>query len=415
MEIIIPDDVKVIINMIEHSGHEAYVVGGCVRDILMGRDPDDWDITTSATPEEVKRIFVKTVDTGIKHGTVTVIMRGNGYEVTTYRVDGDYADGRHPENVRFTRNLREDLKRRDFTINAIAYNEKNGLKDEFGGVADLERHLIKAVGDPFERFTEDALRMLRAIRFSAQLGFNIDGNTYNAICAMSGNIKNVSIERVQAELTKTLLSPHPELVTEFQETGLFIEILPELNRVLSSRDAQIIRPLLHHVPATISMRYAALLSTLDYTEAKKVMKSLRLDNNTIDTATQIIRYSKEDEKIPENEYGVRKAMSTYGPRLLENLFTFADARIQTTEDVTGLTMRGRRLHLRTIKRYCEEIISRGDCVNVRDLDISGTDLVNKGLSGAKVGETLEWLLDIVLENPRLNERETLLAMLDNRF
>ncbi len=415
MEITIPEDVKVIITMIEHSGHEAYVVGGCVRDILMGREPDDWDITTSATPEEIKRIFVKTVDTGIKHGTVTVIVRGNGYEVTTYRIDGDYADGRHPQNVRFTRSLREDLKRRDFTINAIAYNEKNGIKDEFGGIADLERHLIKAVGDPFERFTEDALRMLRAIRFSAQLGFNIDGNTYNAICAMSDLIKNVSIERVQAELTKTLLSPHPELVTEFQETGLFIEILPELNRILSSRDAKFIRPLLNYVPATVPMRYAALLSPLDHTEAKKVMKALRLDNNTIDTATQIIRYSKEEEKIPENEYGVRKAMSTYGPRLLEDLFTFADARIRTGEDVTGLTMRGQRLHLRTVKRYCEEILSRGDCVNVRDLDISGTDLVNRGLRGEKVGETLEWLLDIVLENPRLNEKDTLMAMLDNRF
>ena len=415
MEIIIPEDVKVIIQMIEHSGHEAFVVGGCVRDILMGREPDDWDITTSATPDEVKRIFVKTVDTGIKHGTVTVIMRGNGYEVTTYRIDGDYEDGRHPQNVRFTRSLREDLKRRDFTINAIAYNDKKGLQDEFGGISDLERHLIKAVGDPFERFDEDALRMLRAIRFSAQLGFNIDGNTYNAICAMSDRIKYVSIERVQAELTKTMLSPHPELVTEFQETGLLIEILPELNRVLSSRDAQVIRPLLNHVPATISMRYAALLSTLDYTEARKVMKDLRLDNNTIDTATQIIRYSKDEEKIPENEYGVRKAMSQYGPRLLENLFIFADAQIQTREDVTGLTMRGHRLHLRTIKRYCEEIISRGDCVNVRDLDISGTDLVNRGLSGAKVGETLEWLLDIVLENPRLNEKETLMAMLDDRI
>ena len=169
MNIQIPDDVKVIITMIEHSGHEAYVVGGCVRDILMGREPDDWDITTSATPDEIKRIFVKTVDTGIKHGTVTVIMRGNGYEVTTYRVDGDYADGRHPQNVRFTRSLREDLRRRDFTINAIAYNEKNGIKDEFGGIADLNRHLIKAVGDPFERFEEDALRMLRAkIQLSAR-------------------------------------------------------------------------------------------------------------------------------------------------------------------------------------------------------------------------------------------------------
>ena len=219
---------------------------------------------------------------------------------------------------------------------------------------------------------------------------------------MSNRIKNVSIERVQAELTKTLLSPHPELVTEFQETGIFIEILPELNRVLSSKDSQIIRPLLHHVPATTPMRYAALLSTLDHIEAKKVMKALRLDNNTIDNAAQIIRYTKEEEKIPENEYGVRKAMSMYGPRLLEDLFTFADAKIQTTEDVTGLTMRGRRIHLRTIKRYCEEIISRGDCVTKKAKVSQGVilSLANTGaqIAGLEVGEerTIEELLYLTM-------------------
>lgn len=410
----LPKDVRMIISMIEHSGFEAYVVGGCVRDTLMGRTPDDWDITTSARPEEIKKIFVKTVDTGIKHGTVTVIVRGQGYEVTTYRIDGEYTDGRHPSDVRYTRSLRDDLMRRDFTINAIAYNDSKGLRDEYGGLGDLQRRLIRAVGDPVDRFSEDALRMMRAIRFSAQLGFNIDGDTYKAIIAMSRGINQVSIERVQTELTKTLLSEHPEIVTEYQQTGLFLEILPELNSLLSSRDAQKVRPLLKNVPATKPMRYAALLSPLNSDTAKQILKKLRLDNATIDTAVNIIKYSKEEERISENEYSVREAMYRLGPRLLGQLFTYAEADINTKESVTGLPMRSRRIHLNTIKRYCDEIISRGDCVSLKDLDISGDDLMSMGLSGPEIGETLEWLLHIVLENPKLNEKRTLLAMLDTK-
>ena len=410
----LPQDVRMIISMIEHSGYEAYVVGGCVRDTLMGRTPDDWDITTSARPEEIKKIFVKTVDTGIKHGTVTVIIKGQGYEVTTYRIDGEYTDGRHPTDVRYTRSLRDDLMRRDFTINAIAYNDAKGIRDEYGGIGDLQRHLIKAVGNPYDRFSEDALRMMRAIRFSAQLGFNIDGETYKAIIAMSPGIKQVSIERIQTELTKTLLSPHPEIVTEFQETGLFIEILPELNSLLGSREAQKIRPLLKNVPSTKSMRYAALLSPLKSDLARQVLKKLRLDNATIDSAVNIIKYSKEEERIAENEYSVREAMYRLGPGLLGQLFTYAEADIATKESVTGLPMRGHRIHLNTIKRYCDEIISRGDCVSLKDLDISGDDLMSMGIHGPAVGETLDWLLHIVLENPKLNDKQTLLAMLDTK-
>ena len=215
----LPENVRNIISTIEKNGCEAYAVGGCVRDTLMGKTPSDWDITTSALPMQVKSMFGRTVDTGLKHGTVTVMIGKTGYEVTTYRIDGEYKDGRHPESVEFALNLVEDLKRRDFTINAMAYNDKNGLVDEFDGRGDLERKVIRCVGNPMERFTEDALRMMRAIRFSAQLSFDIHPDTYNAINKLSDTIKQVSMERIQVELTKTLVSDNPEKVELFYSTG----------------------------------------------------------------------------------------------------------------------------------------------------------------------------------------------------
>ena len=192
----LPEDVKKIIRTIEENGFEAYAVGGCVRDSILGREPDDWDITTSARPEQVKSFFKKTIDTGIKHGTVTVMINHVGYEVTTYRIDGEYKDGRHPESVEFSAKLVDDLKRRDFTINAMAYNESHGFVDEFNGISDLNNKVIRCVGDSVERFSEDALRMMRAIRFSAQLGFEIEQSTYNAIVKLAPSIKQVSMERV---------------------------------------------------------------------------------------------------------------------------------------------------------------------------------------------------------------------------
>ncbi len=408
MKIELPKDVASILSRLQHAGHEAFVVGGCVRDTLLGREPEDWDITTSAKPEEVKIIFIKTIDTGIKHGTVTVLVNGNGYEVTTYRIDGDYADGRHPDKVKFTRSLREDLKRRDFTINAIAYNDDKGIRDDFDGISDLQRHIIRAVGDPFERFSEDALRMMRAIRFSAQLGFNIDIDTYQAIKVMADGIKNVSM----AELAKTILSNHPECVSEFRMTGLFADILPSINNVLGSKDADKVRSMLRYMPCTPVMRYAALLSTLSSEEAKSTMKTLKIDNNTTDTVTQMIKYAGEEETIAENEFAVREAMYRHGPRMMENFFVFAEAEILTKEEVTGLNMRGNRNHLKTIRRYYDEILERGDCISLKDLDVTGDDLLERGYSGKKIGETLDWLMHIVLENPKLNDKETLLDMLD---
>ena len=219
MKMNIPEPARKIIDRLNEHGYEAYVVGGCVRDMILKREPGDWDITTSALPEQVKALFRRTVDTGIQHGTVTVMIEKEGFEVTTYRVDGEYHDGRHPEKVTFTRSLEEDLKRRDFTINAMAYHPEHGLVDLFGGMEDIDKKIIRCVGNPVERFTEDALRMLRAVRFSAQLGFEVEENTKAALSRMSGNLEHVSAERIQTELVKLLVSTHPDyLRTAWERT-----------------------------------------------------------------------------------------------------------------------------------------------------------------------------------------------------
>ena len=211
IKIILPEAVKKIINVLQSAGYEAWAVGGCVRDSILHREPDDWDITTSARPEQVKVLFHRTVDTGIQHGTVTVLVDRVGYEVTTYRIDGEYEDSRHPKEVTFTASLQEDLRRRDFTINAMAYNEEAGLVDIFGGIEDISKKVIRCVGDAKERFTEDALRMMRAVRFSAQLGYDIEEATRLAICELSQTLEKISAERIRTELLKLLVSPHPEL------------------------------------------------------------------------------------------------------------------------------------------------------------------------------------------------------------
>ncbi|MBR0153830.1 MAG: CCA tRNA nucleotidyltransferase, partial [Lachnospiraceae bacterium] len=227
---LIPANAELILRSLEEAGHEAYIVGGCVRDALLGREPQDWDITTSALPEQVQALFRRTIDTGIQHGTVTVMFGKEAYEVTTYRIDGEYHDGRHPDQVTFTRSLEEDLKRRDFTINAMAYNPKRGLVDLFGGQKDLAERVIRAVGDARERFSEDALRMLRAVRFAGQLGFAIEEGTLEGIRALAPTLAKISQERIREELTKLLLSPQPELLETAIDTGMTAVILPEADR-----------------------------------------------------------------------------------------------------------------------------------------------------------------------------------------
>lgn len=415
MKIEMPGEVKFIISELENHDYEAFAVGGCIRDSLLGRTPDDWDITTSATPEEIKEIFQRTVDTGIKHGTVTVLIGKKAFEVTTYRVDGAYTDGRHPESVRYSKYLKEDLRRRDFTINAFAYNDECGLRDEFLGFRDLEWKIIRAVGNPEDRFSEDALRMMRAIRFAAQLGFNIELNTYNAIIKMAPNIKKVSAERIQVELTKTLMSDHPEVTAEYAKTGLFVEILPVLYDILSGISAQKTLGLLRYVPKMAIMRYTALLRYRKPQEARAVLRKLKLDNFTVNTVVKLIEHQNDiNDVIEENDISVREAINRYGTELLELMFEFAEADGRMKRDYTGLNSRGRNVHLKTIKRLYEEILDRGDCVSLKGLAVNGNDLTELGIVGEKIGETLNWLLHIVMENPALNNKNTLISFVENR-
>lgn len=407
----LPKEVQDIITTIEEHGCEAYAVGGCVRDSILGRNPDDWDITTSAVPEDVKTFFRKTIDTGIKHGTVTVMMGKTGYEVTTYRIDGEYKDGRHPENVEFSANIVDDLKRRDFTINAMAYNEKQGLVDEFDGIGDLKRKLIKCVGNSDERFTEDALRMMRAIRFSAQLGFDIEKNTFDAIAKLAPSIRQVSMERVQVELVKTIMSDNPDYVIFYEQTGLFKEILPVIHEILSGKYAKNAMTMMKKSEKNTVLRYAALLNSVNEEKARQTLKSLKLDNYTIDTASKLVAYQKVS--IDENEPSVREALHKYGKDLLKLMLVHERAIIETKEEITGITMPARRKHLLIIEHMYKDILERGDCISIKDLDITGNDLMEYGLKGPQIGKTLNELLQIVIENPKLNEKATLIGMIEH--
>lgn len=406
-----PNDVDFIINTIKSHGHQAYAVGGCVRDSIMGLTPNDWDITTSALPSDIKEYFNKTIDTGIEHGTVTVMLHNVGYEVTTYRIDGEYKDGRHPSSVEFSDRLTDDLCRRDFTINAMAYNNVTGLVDEYGGIDDINNRIIKCVGNPIERFTEDALRMMRAIRFSAQLGFTIDEATWNAIKKLSPSISKISMERVHVELGKTLMSAHPDYVAQYSEAGLFAPILPVIDNALKSRYKRKILATLQHTPDNIYLRYAALFITSTPDEAAKTLRALKLDNKTVDTVSKLVELSKMD--IEETEPAVRTALNKYGRDFLPLWHELMMAVIQASEDITGISNPAKVKHLLTLKRLGTDILARGDCFTIKALDISGNDLIEYGLKGHEIGETLKSLLDIVIENPKLNDKATLIAMIEH--
>ena len=396
MEIKIPAPAEEILTKLNENGYEAYVVGGCVRDMILGREPGDWDITTSALPEQVKQVFRRTVDTGIQHGTVTAMMGDEGYEVTTYRIDGEYADGRHPDSVTFTPSLTEDLKRRDFTVNAMAYNGNTGLVDEFGGMEDLDRGIIRCVGEPMDRFSEDALRILRAIRFSAQLGFAIEGRTYEAIRAIAPNMVHVSKERIQAELTKLLLSPHPGHISMVYETGISPYVSETFHKVpllgMPSVPAQ--------VPPVRHMRWAAFLRKCMPDEAVKILKDLKLDNDTINRVRTLISW--QDYGLGPDKYSIRIAMSRMEPDLFDDLLEFRMC----------LSEAGARQDLAHTALLVDEIRRAGDCISLKTLAVGGNDIIKAGIRpGREVGLTLARLLEMVLEEPARNTKEYLLQHL----
>ena len=385
----LPYEVEWVIGKIRDAGYEAFAVGGCVRDTLLGRTPEDWDVTTSARPEVVKAIFERTVDTGLQHGTVTVLKNRKGYEVTTYRIDGEYHDGRHPDSVEFTPDLLEDLKRRDFTINAMAYSHETGIVDEFGGMEDLKAGIVRCVGRPEDRFTEDALRLLRALRFSAQLGFEIEESTYAAIKTIAPNLAKVSKERVQAELTKLLLSAHPERILLLKETGLSVQIVPGFDAVF----APALFSKLSRLPAEKSLRWAGFLLCQSTKQAEAVLKGLKMDNETIGNVSRMIEGAKET--LPLEKPAIRRAMSRYTPYQLEGALKLKE--LMGSPDAEE------------IRRLREEIIRDGDCVSLKDLAVKGRDLLEAGVErGPMVGKILDHLFDLVLLHPEKNDRELLL-------
>ena len=389
MQIQIPTQVEQIIKKLNENGHEAYAVGGCVRDTLLGREPEDWDITTSARPEQVKELFRRTIDTGIQHGTVTIMIDRTGYEVTTYRIDGEYEDGRHPKQVEFTPNLLEDLRRRDFTINAMAYSHQTGIVDAFDGMEDLKRGVIRCVGDAVERFTEDALRILRAIRFSAQLDFAIEAKTWKAISVIAPNLAKVSRERVQAELTKLLCSEHPDRIGEVYETGISTYVSPAFAG-LAWKPVQIPSSL----PAVKYVRWAAFLRCANRGKgsaaetAVRVLRDLKLDNDTIGKVKTLVAWSGA-ELLADAEQ-VRRAMSRMEPEVWDVLM-----------DLNG--------YGGDIRDLTAEIRDRGDCLSLKELAAGGQDLIAAGQKpGKDIGEILARMLDHVLTCPEDNKKDVLM-------
>lgn len=392
----IPEVVKEIIEKLQDSGYEAYAVGGCVRDMLLGREPQDWDITTSARPEQVKELFTRTIDTGIQHGTVTVMVGREGYEVTTYRIDGVYEDGRHPKEVSFTSDLIEDLCRRDFTINAMAYSPQTGIVDAFEGKADLEQGLIRCVGVPIERFNEDALRILRAIRFSAQLGFAVDPETWAAVKAVAPKIELVSKERIHMELNKLLLSERPEQVRQVFEAGIGKYISPAF-AAIPWQEVTISSTL----PKVKFVRWAGFLRFVAEESAAEIMKDLKLDNDTIRKVRILVGWS--ELTIDPEKTAVRRAMSCMEPEVWDALLNLYE------------TYRNSGLYSR-LRLLTQEIRESGDCLGLSGLAVGGQELMAAGMRpGVQIGKALKCLLDHVLEHPEDNSKETLLELVRSAF
>ena len=409
-----------------------------MRDAIVGRPPHDWDITTSAAPEEVKRLFDHTIDTGIAHGTVTVVCGQETYEVTTYRIDGAYEDARHPSSVTFTRSVDEDLKRRDFTINAMAYNEKTGLVDLFDGSGDLSRGVIRCVGKPAERFGEDALRILRAVRFAAQLGFEIDPETAGAAGELADNLRRISAERIWTELVKLLVSAHPEKMEDARRIGITRVVLPEFDALFACRlnkkkEEQEWNAGLHTLAALKQtdadkvLRLTMLLHDTGKPEccvcgpdgrvtypdhaakgeaaAGKVLRRLRSDRDTEDKVRRLIRFHSV---LPEaRPAAVRALAHQIGPDLFDMWLKVKRADTLAHDPETA---RSRIRKVEEVEDVWKEIRRNRDPLTLKELAVTGKDLIAAGMKpGKELGEVLNKLLDAVLEDPGCNTREELLA------
>ncbi len=450
LRIPLPDAVKKIIRILEAAGYEAYAVGGCVRDSLLGRVPEDWDITTSASPMQVKALFPKTVDTGIAHGTVTVLMNRQGYEVTTYRLDGEYEDCRHPKEVTFTDSLYEDLRRRDFTINAMAYNETVGLVDRFDGAKDLKDGIIRCVGEANERFGEDALRIFRAARFAAQLGFSVEEKTREAMTTQVENLRKVSAERIRVELVKLLLGAYPDRLLLAYETGITRVVLPEWDCMMAQeqnnphhcynvgmhtlKSIEALHELEEYKTCDKKERIILNMAMLLHDSAKPmcarvdengvvhfhghqekseevaraVLRRLKFDNDTIKMVCTLILHHDSRHKLGKESrtpHKVRKITGRVGHAGMKLLFLVQIA------DVLGHSPEAIEPSMALVERmrgHYETIVREKQCVCLAELAIRGSDLIELGYpSGPVIGDVLHALLDEVLSVPEHNNHEWL--------
>lgn len=438
MKIIYPKEVGVIFKGLSSSGYSRYIVGGCVRDILLGKEPFDWDICTDAKPEEIQRIFkdFNTIPTGIKHGTITVVVNNKNFEVTTFRTDKDYIDNRRPSEVEFTSSIYEDLKRRDFTINALAYNEFDGLVDCFDGQRDLNNKIVRTVGNPNERFCEDALRIIRGVRFSAQLGFDINEDTALAMTNNRELLKNISKERIREEFSKIIMTDKPsEGIRKLVTLKLMEFIIPELLDSIGfeQKNPNHNKDVFCHIMEVLDnsekdtiLRLAALLHdigkpkcfTIDKNGkghfyghhkisadmAVEILTRLKFDNKTVDTVRLLVnehmsRYDFLREK------SIKKFINKVGIDNLDRLFKLQIA------DIMGSALPHDFANVENLREECIRIINEKEPMTVKDLDINGHDIMSLGIAeGRKIGDMLNYMLDIVLENPELNRKELLIEL-----
>ena len=399
IQINIPKHPKYILDTLEKNGFEAYIVGGCVRDQLLGKKVSDFDITTNAKPDEVKALFKRTIDTGIKHGTVTIVMKDTetnsfqNYEVTTFRVEGAYIDGRHPEKVEFVDDLYEDLSRRDFTINALAYNENKGLVDKFDGLSDLNNKVIRAVGNPIDRYNEDALRMLRSVRFAAKLTFDIEKDTLSAINVCKDNLSKISKERIQIELTKTLLSDNPDYIRYIFDYGLDKYITKNFSYIRYNKLIE---------TNEIVLAYASLLyNNIDI--CYEVLKELKFDNETIKNTEHILSNKDDFIKAISND---KESMRYLFKRIIFNIG------FDNIYKLLTLVSFKEDIDLKDELSLIDEIKNNKEPVFLSDLAINGNDLLAIGKNGVEVGEILNKLLDIVHKDKSMNNKDNLLKAID---
>ena len=407
MKLTLDPGAAALLDTLHAAGYAAYAVGGCVRDSLLGRTAHDWDLCTSALPQQVMELFgaEQCIPTGLQHGTVTIKYGGQLYETTTFRTEGSYTDGRHPDAVQFVPDVREDLARRDFTINAMAYNEAEGLVDPFGGQKDLQNGLLRAVGEPQQRFTEDALRILRLYRFAARFGFALDAATARAARQLAPHLDCISAERIQEELAKLLTAPQPGA---YLEPAVLAVVLPELTPAA----LEAAKPVLDACPAgeeNLPVRWAALLRSLGESATRRVLKRLRCSNACIEETAVLVRetagegvcrsFSEEKASAHPGDIHIRQLLGRYGLCTVERLCALCAAlQPQNASDCALAAQRARQLE------------ADGVCCRVSQLAVNGRDLMTAGIpAGPALRRVLEALLDGVIRAEYPNEKPALLA------